>query len=267
MSRAAGINYAECGADGIALICLHGIGGDAESFRPQLDALGAERRVISWNMPGYGGSERLPETGFEQLAAALLRFMDELGIQRAHLCGQSIGGMIAQEFAIRYPARVVSLLLIATSAAFGGRDERFKQRFLQARLAPLDAGAKMPELARRFVPEIVGSAAGADAIASAIRSMAAVPQASYRAIMACLITFNRRDHLAAIRQPACLIAGSEDHNAPAPTMQKMAAKMPAARFHEIAGAGHLVNLECPARCNALIAGFLASTEANQRVQT
>jgi len=271
MSRAARINYAEAGqgpsADYLPLICLHGIGGDAESFRPQLDELSGNRRVISWNMPGYGGSAPLAETGFAQLAAALGDFMDALGIRRAHLCGQSIGGMLAQEMAIRHPQRVASLSLIATTAAFGGRDDSFKQRFLQARLAPLDGGASMPDLARRFVPEIVGSAAAPAAIESATRSMAAVPEASYRAIMACLITFNRRDDIAGIRQPACLIAGSEDQNAPAASMRKMAERMPDARFHELNGAGHLLNLECPARCNALIAEFLAETERKERTQT
>ncbi|MDA7599655.1 alpha/beta fold hydrolase, partial [Alphaproteobacteria bacterium] len=64
---------------------------------------------------------------FAVLSDALIVFMDALGIVRAHLAGQSIGGMIAQETAIRYPDRIASLVLIATVPAFGGRDDSFKQ--------------------------------------------------------------------------------------------------------------------------------------------
>lgn len=199
--RAAGIVYEEAGSGAPALICLHGIGGDAESFRPQLDRLRRRMRVISWNMPGYGGSEPLAETSFAALAGALGAFMDALGLQRAHIAGQSIGGMIAQEFAIRWPQRVASLALIATTSAFGGRDDTFRTEFLKARLAPLDAGRKMADLAPEFVPQIVGPDAPAEAVRSAIRSMAAVPEASYRAVINCLVTFDRRDDITAISCP------------------------------------------------------------------
>lgn len=263
MLRAAGITYEQNGEGAVPLICLHGIGGNADSFRPQLDELSDCMRVISWNMPGYGGSEPLPKMTFEALAASLATFMNALGLEVAHIAGQSIGGMIAQEFALRFSQRVVSLSLIATTSAFGGRDESFKTEFLKARLKPLDEGRSMADLAPEFVPQIVGSKASDSAIDAAVQSMASVPEESYRSVVTCLVTFNRFADTPAINQAACLIAGSQDRNAPARTMEKMAARMPIAEFHLIEGAGHLVNLEAPEATNAILRHFLQTNKREQ----
>ena len=99
MKNAAGIFYTEQGEGITPIVCLHGIGGDASSFQPQLVGLSDDHRVISWCMPGYGGSESLEPLTFESLAAKLCDFLDALNIQTAHLCGQSIGGMRADQVA------------------------------------------------------------------------------------------------------------------------------------------------------------------------
>ncbi len=242
------------------IICLHGIGGDHNGFIPQHEALSNQYRVISWNMPGYRRSQPLASLTFETLASAVIRLMDALQIDSAHIIGQSIGGMIAQELAISFPQRVRSLILIATTSAFGGKDEKFKQQFLAARLAPIEKGESMESLAKRFIPEIVGSRATRSTLTSAESSMAAVPVNSYKQVMECLITFNRRNDLNHIKCPVCLIAGEQDNNAPAATMQKMASKIAAAEFHCIDGAGHLTNLECPVPCNEIIKKFLTTSQ-------
>lgn len=260
MSQAAGITYAEAGSGGFPALCLHGIGGNTENFRALVDGLSGERRIIAWNMPGFGGSLPLAETTFESLSAALARFMDELAIERAHIVGHSIGGMIAQDFALRQPERAVSLTLIGTTPSFGGRDETFKDEFLASRLKPLDEGKTMAELARAFVPEIVGPIASREAIASAVRSMEQVPADSYRAIIGCLVTFNRRDEQEQLTMPCCLIAGSHDQAAPARTMEKMAAKLRQAEYHLIEGAGHMIQMEAPDACNRIIRQFLEKAE-------
>lgn len=266
MNQAAGIHYGEAGpaaagASDVPIICLHGIGGDIESFRPQLDGLSDDFRVLSWNMPGYGQSVALEETTFETLSQALAAFMDALSIRKAHIVGQSIGGMVAQDFALRFPDRAASLVLIGTTPAFGGRDESFKEAFLAARLGPLDAGQSMLELATSSAPEIVGPIASEEVITSVAKSMAGVPDATYRAILKCLVTFNRRDDQENIHQPVCLIAGSHDKNAPARTMEKMAGKLPDARYHLIEGAGHMINLEAADESNEIIRTFIKSLEA------
>ncbi|MFT5894830.1 MAG: 3-oxoadipate enol-lactonase [bacterium] len=238
------------------LICLHGIGGNDASFLPQSIALSDQFRIIAWNMPGYAGSQSLEMQTFETLSESLHNLLQSLNVGPVHLVGQSIGGMIAQEFAHRHSELVKSLVLIATTSAFGGRDESFKQAFLQARLKPLDEGKSMAELATETVPIITGSKVTETVSNAAIKSMSAVPINTYRQILKCLITFNRREEFANIQCPVCLIAGSEDTNAPAITMKKMSDKLPDSEYHELQGGGHLVNIEMSDHSNRIICQFI-----------
>ena len=237
-----------------AVICLHGIGGDDTSFADQFGELGT-RRVIAWNMPGYAGSSMMREMDFPGLAGAVTRLMDALQIDNAHIVGQSIGGMIAQEVAIQSPERVASLGLIATVPAFGGRDDSFKTAFLKARLAPLDAGQTMADIAADAMAIIMGPAAPESARQAANRAMAAIDPDAYRQVLSCLVTFNRRAEQHLLTMPCCLIAGALDDNSPARTMEKMAEQLPDAAFHIIENAGHMVNAEKPEEVNAILTAF------------
>ncbi len=242
--------------DGEPVLFLHGIGGGAASFSAQLKQL-SNYRCIAWNMPGYGASiaEPWPPT-FETLSAALNDFIIELGYQQVHLVGQSIGGMLALEHAVRHSDQVASLSLIATTSSFGGRDDSFKQAFLKARLAPLESGQSMAQLATRSAPKLVGPIASAQCISDVESILSGVSEKTWRGILECLVTFNRRNELANISQPCCLIAGSHDLNAPAKTMKKMSEKLSNAQFHLIEGAGHMVNQEAGSQTNDILEQFL-----------
>ena len=255
MKEANGLTYQDYGQSETPVLCLHGIGGDSNSFRPQLESLSEKFRVISLNLPGYGGSQRLSDTTFKNLSAKICDFMSTLGVNQAHLCGQSIGGMISLEIAFLFPKFVKSLALIATTSAFGGKDETFKERFISARLKPLDEGLAIQDLAKKFIPEIVGSRATKFVTDQAIESMSKVSSETYRDIIRCLVTFNRRDQIKNLDVPCCLISGDEDTNAPARTMEKMADTIPNSEYHNIVGAGHLTNLEESKRTNEILFNF------------
>ena len=262
--RVAGLNIWQSGADmvGPPVLCLHGIGGDRTSFADQLGQLGG-RRVIAWNMPGYGGSDPLMQMDFAALSGAVVALLDALGIATVHLVGQSIGGMIAQEVAIRSSDRVASLGLIATTPAFGGRDDSFRQAFVAARLGPLDAGADMATLAQQAIPAIIGPAASAEMRQLAIAAMGRIDETAFRQAVSCLVTFNRRADQHRISQPCCLIAGSHDTNSPARVMAKMADGLANATFHIVDQAGHMVNSECPATVNEILTAFFNRVENKQ----
>ena len=85
--------------------------------------------------------------------------------------------------------------------------------------------------------------------------MAAVPESTYRDIIRCLVTFNRRTDIENFTMPTCLIAGEHDQNAPSKTMARMAEKIPNAEYHEISGAGHLINLEAGQESNQILHAF------------
>jgi len=239
------------------LVCLHGIGGDSTSFRAQIAGLaGPDQRVLSWDMPGYGGSAPLAAMDFAALCERLCAALDELGLGRVIIAGQSIGGMIAQEMAIRHPGRVAGLVLIATVPGFGGRDDSFRDAFLAARLAPLDQGVGMGALAAEAIPAVLDPAVDSAIRDEAIAAMAAIPESAYRQVLATLVSFNRREDQHLITCPCLLIAGGKDDNSPARVMERMADRLPDAALLVIENAGHLVNSEAHRDCNKAIGAFL-----------
>lgn len=243
------------GFDGPPLIFLHGVGGDHGAWRPQLLHFGDRYRCIAWDMPGYGASPAGDMT-FPALADALRRLLDALALPKVHLIGQSLGGMIAQEFAAKHPERLFSLVLVATSPAFGGADKSWQQKFVDDRIGALERGATMPQLARDNIRRIVGPAADPAGVEVAVACTANIPVEAYKQAIRMIVGFDRRDALPNIKVPTLAIAGAVDTVAPAPMMEKMAGRIPGARFLSVPGAGHLINLEQPAAFNAALGGFL-----------
>lgn len=240
-----------------ALVFLHGIGGSGEIWKPQVDHFAGRHRVLAWNAPGYGGTEPIADVTFPKLAERLAEDMSADGLERPVIIGHSFGGMVAQQLVCGYPERVGGLILSGTSSAFGNPDGDFQKKFIEARTKPLDAGKTMADVAAKVAPSLVGSSAPAEAVDLAIACMSAVPKNTYRAIVALLTRFDLRSVLSEISAPTLLVAGSEDKTAPAPMMERMAARIPGAGFATIKGAGHLAPLEQPAEFNQLIETFIA----------
>lgn len=248
--------YREQGQGPRAVVFLHGVGVDADFWKFQLDHFGRHYRAVAWNMPGYGGTPPLPEASFPAFADGLRDLLDELRIERADLVGHSYGGMVAQEFALRHPARLRTLTLSGTSPAFGRPDGEWQKEFVRQRLEPLERGIPMADLARAAIPSLVGESPDPDGVRLALASSAAVPAEAFATGMRLIVTFDRRDALPGISVPTLVLAGERDGNAPAPMMEKMASKIPGAKYVCLPGAGHLANLERPAAYNAALGQFL-----------
>lgn len=238
------------------LILLHGVGGRAASFRGLMVHLAPLMRVLAWDMPGHGASAPLPEMTFPALADAVLRLADAEGAERVHLAGHSMGGMVALQTALDAGNRVASLTLIGTTPVFGGRDPSFAQQFLDSRLAPLDAGKSMADVAQTLVPAMMGPDPDPLVMAEAMASMASIAPDNYRQTLSCLTTFNQRDRLAEVTAPALVIAGEHDTTAPVRTQARMAQALPRARMVTIPGAGHLTPMEAPGAVAHAIAAHL-----------
>jgi pimeloyl-ACP methyl ester carboxylesterase len=239
------------------LVLIHGIGADGRMFGPVVERLADCARIVVWDLPGYGGKPLEGPLDFAGLAASLAADLDALGIERAVLLGHSIGGMVVQELAATSSERVRALILSATTAVFGSRDGSFQREFVQARLGPLDAGQTMAQMAAEVAPRLVGSAAPPEAAPTLVRLMAEVPEATFRAAVQCLVTFNRRAELERIAVPTLMIAGEEDTNAPLKAMTRMAEVVAGARLEVLRGIGHLGPLECPDRYAGIVRQFLA----------
>ena len=169
--------------------------------------------------------------------------------------------MIVQQLLVQRADIAGAVVLAQTSPAFGKADGDWQKAFISARLGPLDRGESLRSLAPSLVKELVGEDPDLGGMELARDCMAAVPESTYRATMLALMGFDLRQALKSIRVPALVLSGSNDNNAPAPMMAKMASYIPQASYVELEGAGHLANLERPSAFNAALEQFLrAATE-------
>jgi 3-oxoadipate enol-lactonase len=240
-----------------AVVLIHGVGGSARIWAAQMQSFAAGGFApMAVDLPGYGGRPAVEALDFEGLAADVEGAIVQRGLEKPVLVGHSMGGMVAQTMLRRRPDGYAAAVLACTSPAFGNADGEFQRKFVADRIGPLDAGKSMADLAPGLVARMMGPAAGAAGKAYAVEVMGAVPPATYRAAVRCLVTFDERASLASIRTPVLCLAGEADQTAPAQVMERMAARIPGARFASLPGAGHLPNLETPAAFDAAILDFL-----------
>lgn len=242
----------------IPLVLLHGMGSSAEVWLPQLQHFGRRRLTVAWTMPGYGNSPALAEPGWEALADALAAMLDAQDLARVHLLGHSIGGMVAQAFHHRYPDRVASLILSATSAGFGSPDPAWQAEFLRQRAEPLAGVARFADAAPALLKHFIGPAITPAMHAIALLSAGQVERGQYLDYMRLLVTFDRKAALGDIAVPALLLAGELDLQAPPKGMRRMAERIPHATLHEFPRTNHMANLESPDAFNRVVDDFLAT---------
>ena len=253
-----GIEYLIAGEDapGLPILFLHGLGGDASNWQPQLDELGALHRCIAWTMPGYGTSAPLIQPSFVALAAAAVDLLDGLGCETACVVGLSLGGYVAQQLVLDHPDRVERLVLCATTSAFGKPGSSFNEEFLASRLAPLDLGETPATMASQVVRDLVGPAPHGGAELNAVASMQRITPDAYRQALKTLVTWDARDAVASIATRTLCIAGADDATAPVRAMQRLADAIPNATLEVLVDCGHLLNLERPREFNHILRAFL-----------
>ena len=244
-----------------AVVFLHGVGGGRHGWAAQqahVAALGW--RSLAWDMPGYGDSPMVTPYDFAHLAQALWQMLDAAHIEQAVLVGHSMGAMVALQAWTQKPERIRGLLLAASSPAFGHSDGDFQKQFLSQRLAPLDAGKTMGDIADQLIPTMAAPGGDALKLKSAHHSMSAVPIATYRAALHALVRFEQRAALPTLTVPVLCLAAAHDRTAPPSVMARMAQKIPGARYACLAEAGHLLHYEQPEAFNAELEKFLKDVQ-------
>ena len=253
------------GTKGDALVLLHGIGGCAKVWQPQLDAFASSFQVIAWNMPGYGGSQILPEMTFPALAEALDRLLTTIDAGRVHLVGHSMGGMVVQEFLRKRANRVTSVCLYSTSPGLAQPEtpeaaavaEKRAREFMERRIGPLDRGLTMRDMAASLLDQLLARDAPATARIAAIESISSVPPDVYRQAMRCILSFDGTAIVPTITTPTLVLAGGEDRTMEPPVCEAMARQIPGARYVVVPRVGHLANIEDPPGFNHALLDFLA----------
>ena len=252
------LTYHDEGA-GPALVFIHGMGGGSAAYGHQVAAFRDRFRAVAWDAPGYGGSDPFAtdQPRVADYVDLIARFLDALGIDRAHLAGHSIGGCFVVSFARRFPARVASLSLLQ---AYPGRGIH----------APADREAayreRVAEIARLSTEEFARlravSAMAPGASEELIREVAALSYSNsaegHLQQWAALCQANIYDEIEGVAAPAVLISGEYDKTANVDTARRIASHLPAAEVHVIPGVGHVAYQEAPNEMNRLMAEFLDS---------
>ena len=241
----------------VPLVFLHGIGGRASGWSPILRACAdAGFASLAWDMPGYGNSPSIDPCHFDNLADALAALMDAYGLAQAVLVGHSLGGMVALQMWARHPQRVAGLVLAASSPAFGHGSGDFQQTFIAQRLAPIEAGQSMADVAAGLIPTMVAPGFDGPGLTQAQACMASITPAAYKAALGALVQFEQRSALPTITVPTLCIAGEHDRTASPSVVQRMADKIPLSEFLCLPSVGHLLTFEQPDSFAQALLSFL-----------
>ena len=244
--------WRECGdADQVAVL-LHGLGGTRIAWGPNLVPLSRTRRVVAWDGPGYGESDRIERCDFDAYAdraAELIRTVSPNA--PVDLVGTSFGGMIAQYTTAKYPELVRSLVLLCTSPVFG-LNGTSPEEWKAARLAGLEEFGSPGAAAPTILSSLAGPKA-AHVVPEAVGAMERIELDAMMDSLGTLTTHDSRAILPTIMAPTLVVVGAEDDETPPSYSQAIVDLMPNARLEIIAGAGHLLNLEAPDEVNAAIA--------------
>lgn len=244
-------------ANGSTVFVLHGAFGAKEYWRAQIDCLARNGyRVVAWDAPGYGLSPLPADFGIDLCARALAQLLRKEGGARNVVMGHSMGGMIAQRVWAHAPDLVHGYILSATSAAFGKADGDWQRDFVRQRVAPLDAGQSIPDYAPQMLRSMMADGAQGPLVDLVVATVSLMREETFRAAVASIASFEGRALLAGMQVPALCIAGELDRTAPAAVMEKMAAKMPNARFVELKDVGHFGWAEQAPAFNAAMLAFL-----------
>jgi pimeloyl-ACP methyl ester carboxylesterase len=238
-------------ADGLLL--LHAFPLDGSMWEPQVSAFQGQLPVAAPDFPGFGSSGAAPEVmTMDAAAKAGLQALDAAGVERAVVCGLSMGGYAALAFWRNHRDRVAGLVLANTRS--GADDDAGKER--RAALAQ-----RLRTEGSEFLIESPGPLLSADAseeLWTRVRDI--IRQQRPEAIAAAALGMAERPDytadLAGIDVPTLVITGSGDTLIPADVSSPMASQVPGAQLEIVQGAGHLSNLEATAEFNRLLGAHL-----------
>lgn len=251
--------------EGPAVLFLQGVGVGRCAWEPQIRALAREHRCIAVDHRGMGGSEgSLDGLSVDRMARDALTVIDSLALDRVHVVGHSLGGVVAQRLALIARERTQSLSLLCTFA--GGRDlARPSARLVWlGMLSRIGTHAMRRKAFTRLVmPEREIAARGIEAVAAELetvfgRSLAAPPAVADLQLSA-LRAHDERERLAELDgTPTFVASGAHDPIAPAPVGRALASSIPNATYREWPEASHALPIQLADDVNAALLAHFAS---------
>ncbi|HWQ16795.1 MAG TPA: alpha/beta hydrolase [Sulfolobales archaeon] len=268
VSRDAKIYY-EVRGSGPPLTLVEGLGYAMWMWILQIEDLSRDHMVIAFDNRGVGKSDKpqYPYT-MDLFAEDLKAVLDNLGVASAHILGVSMGGMIAQQFALKYPERVRSLILVATH--HGGKDiERPPEETLKAMYGPPPPHVKDEKDLYRYKMSYALSKtwieSNKDLFEKLIDLRVREPQ-PYDAYMnqtMAILGFDASASVSRIECPVLIIHGEADRVVPLSNAFKLHSKIKNSTLIIFKGAGHVVNIERARGFNNIVRRFIAAVERGE----
>ena len=255
--------YYEVHGDGEPLVMISGCGTDLSAWANQVPALSLKYHVITFDNRGTGRSDKpdVPYT-MQTMAADVAGLLDSIGIGAAHILGYSMGGVIAQEFALTYPERTLTLILSCASPA-GSPDVILPEPQIMAlmfdpetitRLTPLEWSGKLlgcmcsQEFLDRH-PHLVNEV-------MAMQSEHPTPPHCITRQVEAMLTAHTYDRLPKIKAPTLVIGGTADRITPCDNLRLLASKIPNSELVILENLGHGMFIEGADETNRVILRFL-----------
>ena len=244
---------------GLPLLLIHGFPLSRRIWAPQLAALADEFRLIAPDLRGFGESDA-PDGPYsmDSFADDMVGLLDHLGIERAVVCGMSMGGYVLLNMLDRYPDRVSAACFMVTRA--GADDEAGKERRQILARKVLAEGAQIVSDAFSLV--LFSSRAGAEEAELMGEIASIMGRTSPQGLAGGLLAMRQRpdftDRLAGFTLPALVIGAELDLAIPPGESRLLAEGLPNARLVLVPDAGHMANMENPGFVNEALRTFLAS---------
>ncbi len=252
----------ELAGEGPALLLIAGVGYGGWVWRRQVPALSEHFKTIAFDNRGVGASDK-PETPYDipLMAADALGLLDACDIERAHVCGTSLGGMIALQLALGHPERVDRLILCATT--HGGLNVAFPEpeviQFMAQRAGtPEERYERGMQLA--FSEGFCRHRAQEAAFIREEMGKNPQPDDAYQRQAYAPLHFDVEARLGEIDHPTLVLSGDADRAVPPENARRLAERIPNAKLHLFEGAGHLCFIEQPEAFNQAVIDFLKGNE-------
>ena len=248
---AVAVSYTVDGAaDAPVVVLSNSLGATRGMWDPQVPALAERFRVVTYDTRGHGDSPAPPGPyTLDDLVDDLVALLDEVGAERAHVAGLSLGGMTAMRLAAREPARVHRLALLCTS-------EKAPPEVFLDRAAAARSGGTVPlaqaVVSRWLTPD--HAAAHPDLVARLEEMIVAADDEGYAACCEVVAGLDLREDLARISAPTLVVSGWEDPALPPEHQKLIADGIADAELLTISPGAHLPNLEQPLQVTGALLG-------------
>ena len=246
------------GQPGDPALLLHGLGGAAPSWQGLAEGLALGRTVLVPELRGCGRSERgSGRLGLESMADDVVAFLDQLGYERCHLTGHSLGGVIAQDLLVRHGDRVRSAVLVSTSGRVGEKAAA-NWRGLADRIEREGLDAMAAATARGFSEDFIN--ANPEAIAHHRRLTEESDPQVWAEQARAAASYDYETRLATVKQPVLVLQGSADRLTPTGGAVLLSRALGSSTFEIIDGVGHQLPTEMGRGFVERIEAFFSAAE-------